>query len=395
MKLHHPRTRRLVRLFASLGAVAVASLGASHSARADFGGFDFGGGFALCSNPSDATCADSSTYIVDPPPDACTAQMATACGARLRGKWTASRAAAGTPKKLYLLDVPTDPGNLRDARWEPFDANNVAVLSQTSATLQGDVLWYKAALANPALAPYKDALKYGSQFSNDTNIASCSEYAYKRFWDYDQFQDDADACQGDASCIYDAAYTGAHSIAWKVLRQRNGVTPLDHQIELAVDLLPKNPFFNVPTAALFNIDPVDPTMAARIDAIKARITDGARWYGIGGATGDGDSFSDEWSYHQTLHDRIGALSDAEFEELALRRAAIQQASSDYAAALFAATLPPDTIPSAWGVDSPFPGGFDPAGWGSPDGVIDPDPIADSQLERVRFGTLVLQQIVRT
>jgi hypothetical protein len=173
-------------------------------------------------------------------------------------------------------------------------------------------------------------------------------------------------------------------VAYKTLHQRNGTTLLDHQIPLAVDVLPKNVFFEIPTTFLAHTG--NSTMDAQIDAITAGVTaaltNGAKYYGIGKAAGaGGETFANEWAYHQALHDRTTSVTDAEILEYANRQAAVQQVLYDWQQFLMSLAKPVDTKP---GDLTPFT---------DPSTVFQPDPIDWSQGFRAELGLLVSRGVL--
>jgi hypothetical protein len=333
-----------------------------------------------CAFPPDSVCTDPTLWS-NPSPSTCQVTQKKACGPRIKKMWDTQVPSAGVSKKMFPIEAVTDPKYLHDGRFEPYAGSGFGVISNSGATYNSDVLWYRAPMVNADLAPWRPYFRYGTQFESDgTKITSCKEYAYKSLWDYNEFQDDATLCVGDGRCVYNAVFNGAHSIARKTLHQVDQVTPIIHGIDLRSDLLPKNDFFLVSNDALM----AAPGEEADVAAIRNILSGGVEYYGIG-TGGSSDYFNTEWDYHQAMHDRLDAmaLSDAELEDVARRTAAIRSAMNDYILLLGKMVR---MVNTPMGLPSLVPGPdpveeIDPA-------TLDADPIMASQAIRLQLGKAV-------
>lgn len=297
----------------------------------------------LCPSPSDAQCADPAFVSKEQPAGSCAATQRAACSDHLKSRFQAAYDNAGAQKKMFRPNVPTEPWNLVTGRVSPAGGAGVGLVSASEATYAGSTLASRIALARAVLTPAGALTSYlrGAGMSDGTRIGSCREYAYKAFWDYSVFEDAAGLCRGDARCVFDAAYASGTGIAGKILKQRNGVDVLSPQITFDTERLPKNTFFAVPLSTLETSS--DPARKAKIDALKARIAAGASYYGIGTGSGP-NAFATGWDYHRALHDRTASVSDAEFDEYAARREALQRLVDDYERLLLAMSATPTTTP---------------------------------------------------
>lgn len=368
-----------------------------------------------CSNPPAAACSNPKVMNTEWPAGSCGDQQRQACATRLLASWTATATKDGTSKMEFLPDTETAPrapvsANLLPGRWAAYDAGGMSVTSSADPTFHVDPLSVQISRAGlPKLAALASAFRPGAPYQGDgTAVSTCREYAYKRFWDYAEFQSEIASCNRDPRCIYDVAYGTSHPIANRVLEERNGSTPLDHQIELVSGVFPKNVFLQAgasmlwPYTTTFAGIPADPVKAAKVDQIKALLASMPQ-YKIGTApltTGSGGSslpvlpigvstlpdfgslvtpiatfdpnatdlqlavppnqlppgqvnlppgqnveaFPNEWAWHKAMHDRTTTVTDAEIQEFERRKVDFAGALEDWMRVIAAESL--GKLPSA-------------------------------------------------
>ncbi|MBS2016176.1 MAG: hypothetical protein JST00_25060 [Deltaproteobacteria bacterium] len=352
-----------------------------------------------CPAPTAARCANPTFMTTVYAPGSCYAEQRQICADAIKGRWTTAAGGSGIATPEFLPDTEAAPrppiaANLLDGRFGAYATSAILLASSADPTFQVEPLPQQLLRQQPLPPFLKSFFDPNQQYhSNGTTIRSCREYTYKRFWDYTRYQDDVAACERSGACIFDATYTGDHAIARRTLRQRNGATPLDSQIELRVGTFPKNLFAGATAPELWDYTnagfgpgipsyvPADPIKAAKVATLKARLAALPR-YVLGSGSGimvgpppvsvltppplvnlppNGDPsgdppggngnpngpplerFFDEWAWHQAMHDRTTTVSPAQFLELAQRKAAFAERIRDLQLAnVWAASSPGTT-----------------------------------------------------
>jgi len=158
---------------------------------------------------------------------------------------------------------------------------------------------------------------------NGDKVTSCEEYAYEMTYDWTRYTDAVAGCSGDHRCQLDITFLpSTPGIADRKLRAKDG-TPLATQIDAKARLqFPKNTFFAVPRILLYAGEgsPVAETSAMK--ALEHSVKMGSTYYNIGCSgprCGAVKQFDNEWDWHRQLYESNRDVSEAEFEEYALRK----------------------------------------------------------------------------
>lgn len=380
-----------------LAALLLAALPSTVHAQITGGGLPPGPVIPIaCPPPTAARCANATFMTGTYAPGSCYAEQRQTCADALAAKWP-SQFTGGTAVPEFLPDTDATPrppvgANLLPGRASAYSTSALQLYASADSVFLVDPLATRLIRQQPIPGFLRDLFRPGLLFAGDgTAVTSCREYTYKRFWDYTEYQADVAACEGDGACIFNATYTGTHAIASRLLKQRNGATPLDSQIELRVGTYPKNLAAGVAVTDLWDYTnagfgpgipsyvPADPVKAAKVLLLKSRLGalpryvlhDGTAPVPITPVTGlptntppgnpndpngnpndpgnnapPEEHFFDEWAWHQKMHTRTSALSGAQFQEFRRRRTLLEDRIHELELAnVWAASSPGTTGPT--------------------------------------------------
>ncbi|WP_106093399.1 hypothetical protein [Enhygromyxa salina] len=299
-----------------------------------------------CPTPDAAKCV-SEGYLES----SCGRRHQSTCEPHVVAALKAHYNATAAPKLPMLGPNHHDlPGDLKQGKYFAYTPAKTLVKAQASLSKVyrkvADPIAGHVGMSTAALAPVDRLGKVSpstaaayhrepSWAANGNKVESCAEYAYERSHDVVRFIDAASACRGDRECVFDVAYLDSTpGIADRNLVDTSGrALP---KLPLAKGTFVKNDLFALGDRLVRanGVTPLPPTPS--ILALEAALRDGLTWYQLGsckGKTCNTRKFSDEWAWHEHLHQATNKLSQAEFEEYEARRAAFRALLEDWAAAV--------------------------------------------------------------
>jgi hypothetical protein len=230
---------------------------------------------------------------------------------------------SGSAVQTTLSQEPFDNTSLTKAGGVNSDLRYANVMQL--ATMPAVYSAWALKVMTPILTP-----QHATWESDGTRVNSCSEYVYKKYYDYGRFEEAAASCGSDFICIYNvAAFVGAPGIAAPYLHGRdttNGIMPVQVRVYgTATTTQPKNLFYTAGQATGWILN--QRTSAAEASALRAAFTAGYNApYTIG---------SDRWPWHQKMHDQQAPfhMTAAEYGDIERRTQAFQDALDAYGNAL--------------------------------------------------------------
>jgi hypothetical protein len=267
-----------------------AVLGAASAARATTGYTDPGDNpSASCPLPTLAQCQNRDYSYSD-----CGIYRATRCDYLLKNAYESGYNSITASKSITEPTGLSAPGSVVTAKVLPTDLSAVTDEGHAGAS-------YYANTLPVVMSEYR--LASSQALPTGPAINSCSDYVYKKYYDYSRFEDAARACGNDAECVYQIAWHWgvpglAQGTLYSLVDSSRAATPIVPQVlpgagtEVPYDQL-KNGFFEAPitsilTQSAYKNDP-------RVAEIQAEVTSGQTYYHI----------TDRWHWHQQMHDQQG------------------------------------------------------------------------------------------
>lgn len=310
-----------------------------------------GGVGAICVPPSLALC-QSAGYLGSTCGKMPIAQ--SMCESLLGGEYKAQYQGSAIPDStVFTPPGANEPRTVQVGKRVAFDPLRLQASPKDDTTLAGMLPIFSAvsATADPAgvvLFP-KSYVRHPTWATNGT-IASCAEYVWEKYYDYSRFEDSARLCGKDLECVYDVAFNratvqqngnfpvpgGVSVVVTPGIAHRNNLRRFDGTPMEKIGLhgtLPKNAFFETPTSFLKKkalSGPAD--VRALYLSIATRLETNPRY-----AIGAGQTYKDEWTWHESMHDAQVPLGITPGERIAIdwRLARITRLLQEYWQALIA------------------------------------------------------------
>ena len=355
-----------------LAASASAAL-PSKSANTTLGGGSSGAIFNpgfYCPPAALDVCQAFDTYSAS-----CQATLTPGCKTILRDRFKADMASAqaitGTGYSTIEPKTMKNGGLLTPAAFVPYDQAAITG-GVTSDFSYGTVIHSSAldALGSDTLETLGRSARLDSfhpewelASADGTKIATCEEFVWKKYYDYERFREAAATCKSDDECLYQLAVlpstpglgmpqlrSGDAARSNTAVQVRPFIGGPESGAVTAPEDRPKNEFFSIPLVQF----------AGRL----ALYADGATSLAISNAAPPPYHITDRFQWHEDMHaaHQSYALTHAEYEEMEPRRKAIVpllQRFSDLKASLPATTVfaimnpksivkcPPKKPPPAW------------------------------------------------
>ena len=257
-----------------------------------------------CPLPTFDDCRTPGYYDTD-----CGIEKGVRCTAVLQGAFSDGYNATTTTKQIVEPTYMTTGGVRGPAALLPFDVNRMA-----HTDLNANALATYIGATMPLIVSLLRASSSPVLLTPDPTVTSCSDYVYKKYFDYSKFEDGARACGANLECVYNVARTNlGPPTLYSLVTATRPPTPIVPQIRSSMTIQPhfyqpRNGFFEIPPDQIFQFskysnDPSISAIRSAIASIPPTIDTG-----------------DRWAWHRDMHDRNAAegLSDDDYLDAAAR-----------------------------------------------------------------------------